>query len=116
MQIHTKRIYEQAAESDGSRILVDRVWPRGISKQKADIVFWAKDMAPSSALRQWYRHDPDKWSEFRRRYFHELQQNPDALQELRRYLEAGVVTLVYAARETHYNNATALKEFLEQNP
>lgn len=116
MQIYTKRIYAQADEADGHRILVDRVWPRGVSKQTADIVFWAKDLAPSSALRQWYGHDPDKWPEFRRRYFRELKQNPDALQQLLCYLEDGAVTLVYAARETHYNNATALKEFLEQNP
>lgn len=116
MEIHTKRIYDKAVKSDGCRILVDRVWPRGISKQSADIIFWAKDMAPSTALRKWFEHDPEKWSEFRRRYFTELKQNPDALQELRRHLECDVVTLLYAAREMHYNNATALKEFLEHNP
>jgi uncharacterized protein YeaO (DUF488 family) len=111
--LKTKRIYEKPAKSDGCRILVDRLWPRGISKVAARIDFWARKAAPSDALRRWYKHDPKKWGEFRRRYFVELKVHPEALSELRQNVGTGVTTLLFSSRETRLNNATALKEFLE---
>lgn len=113
MVIQTKRIYEQPAPSDGRRILIDRLWPRGISKERAQIDFWAKSIAPSNELRKWYQHDPSKWDEFRRRYFAELNANPEGLAELREHLGSGTVTLLFGSRELHLNNATALREYLE---
>lgn len=112
MKLRTKRIYEAAARSDGRRILVDRLWPRGVSKSKAAIDFWAKETAPSDDLRRWYKHDPEKWPEFRRRYFAELRSNPDGVAELRANLGKGTATLVFSSKETELNNAAALKEFL----
>lgn len=115
MQIKTKRIYEKPARSDGRRILIDRLWPRGISKEKAEVVFWAKSIAPSNELRKWYQHDPAKWEEFRKRYFAELDENPDGVAELREHLVGGTVTLLFSSRETELNNATALLEYLESS-
>jgi uncharacterized protein YeaO (DUF488 family) len=113
--ILTKRIYDETAKADGCRILVDRLWPRGVSKEAAGIDFWAKSIAPSDALRLWYQHDPQKWAEFRKRYFAELDSNPSGLSELRDNLGKGVVTLLYSSRETRLNNATALRDYLEGN-
>ena len=113
-EICIKRIYEPAAADDGHRILVDRLWPRGISKQRAAVDFWARAVAPSDALRQWYRHEADKWPEFKRRYFAELQANGDGVTELREHLRHDRVTLVFSSRETQLNNAHALREFLER--
>jgi uncharacterized protein YeaO (DUF488 family) len=110
--LRIKRVYENSEPSDGRRILVDRLWPRGVSKQEAAIDFWAKEIAPSNELRRWYQHDPEKWPEFRRRYFAELDSNPEAVAELRASLGQGTVTLVFASRETELNNASALQEFL----
>ena len=115
MKLRTKRIYEDPAKSDGRRILVDRLWPRGISKAIAKIEFWAKDISPSNELRRWYQHDPEKWPEFRRRYFKELAQNPDGVAELRANLGKGTVTLVFSSKELKLNNASALAEYLEAN-
>ncbi len=115
MKLRTKRIYEDPAESDGRRILVDRLWPRGVSKENAKIDFWAKAISPSNELRRWYQHDPEKWSEFRRRYFKELAKNPDGVAELRANLGKGAVTLVFSSKETKLNNASALAEYLEAN-
>jgi len=115
MTIRTKRIYETPTRSDGRRILIDRLWPRGVSKQNASIDFWAKKAAPSHELRRWYQHDSEKWPEFRRRYFAELESNPVGLAELRANLGKGTVTLVFSSKETELNNATALKEFLESD-
>jgi uncharacterized protein YeaO (DUF488 family)/GNAT superfamily N-acetyltransferase len=115
VKLRTKRVYDAPAPRDGRRILVDRLWPRGVSKQKAQIDYWAREVAPSPALRRWYRHDPEKWPEFRRRYFAELGAKPDALSELRRNLGQGVTTLVFSSREAKRNNAAALKEFLEMD-
>lgn len=112
MQLHLKRAYEPAAKSDGQRILVDRLWPRGVSKEKLDAV-WLKDLAPSAALRNWFGHRPERWGEFLRRYFAELDANPEAVAELRRHLRAGPVTLVYGARDETHNQAVALREYLE---
>ncbi len=115
MQIYTKRIYDPPSDSDGQRILIDRIWPRGLSREKARLDYWARDCAPSTELRKWYHHDPDKWEEFRKRYFAELNAAPQALETLRPYLQ-GKVTLLFASRETSLNNATALKQYLQQNP
>ena len=113
MLIHIKRIYEKAAASDGARILVDGLWPRGFSKEKAGVDFWAKAIAPSAELRKWYRHDHDKWQEFKKRYFAELNANPDALEEFCGHLQSDVVTFVFSSKETKLNNAAALKEYME---
>lgn len=111
--IRTKRIYDAVAAEDGCRILIDRIWPRGVSRERAALDFWARDIAPSDALRKWYRHDADKWPEFRRRYFSELRDNAQAVAEFREYLHHDTVTLLFSSRETQFNNAQALSEFLE---
>ena len=113
MKLFTKRVYDNPSKSDGRRILIDRLWPRGVSKERARIDFWAKDAAPSNELRRWYRHDPEKWDDFRRRYFAELANNPDAVAELRENLGKSSTTLVFGSKETEWNNARALKEYLE---
>ena len=113
MRLRTKRIYELPASADGRRILVDRLWPRGLTKTAAQIEYWARAVAPSTQLRRWYGHDPAKWKEFRRRYFAELDANPAGLAELRRHLVTGTVTLLYSSKEERLNNATALREYLE---
>ncbi len=114
MQVKIKRIYDPASPHDGQRILVDRLWPRGISKEKADIVFWARQLAPSHELRRWYGHDPAKWEEFKSKYFLELEANPLELEKLLEYLRRAPVTLLYGSTETKLNNAVALKEYLER--
>jgi len=113
MKLQTKRIYEEPARSDGRRVLIDRLWPRGVSKSSASIDSWLKEVAPSHELRRWYQHDPEKWPEFRRRYFAELDENADCVAELRARLGKGTATLVFSSKEAELNNATALKEFLE---
>jgi uncharacterized protein YeaO (DUF488 family) len=113
MQISLERIYLKSSVSDGRRILVDRLWPRGISKEAARIDFWAKSVAPSNELRRWYQHDPAKWVEFRERYFSELDANPEGLDELRSQLASGNVTFVFSSKEERLNNAAALREYLE---
>jgi uncharacterized protein YeaO (DUF488 family) len=113
MRISLKRVYEPAARSDGFRILVERLWPRGLSKKDAKIDLWAKEAAPSAELRRWFDHRPERWPEFRRRYFRELDSRDDALQPIRERVRAEHVTFVFASRETRFNNAVALKEYLE---
>ena len=113
MAIDLKRAYDPPAKSDGRRILVDRVWPRGIAKEDLQIDAWLKDLAPSTELRKWFGHDPTKWDEFRKRYARELEQHADALEELVEKARAGHVTLVFSAKDTERNNAAALKEHLE---
>jgi uncharacterized protein YeaO (DUF488 family) len=112
--ISLKRAYDPPARTDGCRILVERLWPRGLTKQKARIDLWAKDAAPSTELRRWFGHDPDKWTEFKRRYFGELQEQEDAVQAIRARVRAGHVTFVFASREPRFNNAVALKEYLDR--
>jgi uncharacterized protein YeaO (DUF488 family) len=112
VRIQTKRIYEPPDPADGQRILVDRLWPRGVSKAAARIDYWAKETAPSTPLRRWYGHEPAKWKEFRRRYFAELGKNTAGLAALRRHLGKGTVTFLYAAKEQRFNDATALREYL----
>ena len=110
----TKRVYEPSEDRDGERVLVDRVWPRGIRKEQARIDRWIRELAPSTALRKWFDHDPEKWEAFRQRYRAELQsgEGEALLRELADHVRTGNVTLVYAARESRYNNAEALKGFL----
>lgn len=110
-----KRIYAPPAKSDGHRILVDRLWPRGLSKQKAKVDHWLRDIAPSTALRKWYGHDPARWTEFRRRYAKELKAEPGAVKELRSLLKAHpTVTLLFSSKEEKLNNAVALKAYLRK--
>ncbi|MGH6919972.1 MAG: DUF488 domain-containing protein, partial [Geminicoccaceae bacterium] len=105
MSIDLKRAYDRPAGSDGHRILVDRIWPRGITKADLRIDAWLKDLAPSDDLRKWFGHDPNKWDEFKKRYARELEQRPDALEELVETAKAGHVTLVFGAKDTEHNNA-----------
>ena len=115
MTLNVKRVYEPSAKSDGVRVLVDRLWPRGVSKADAKIDVWAKELAPSTELRKWYQHDPEKWDEFRTRYFAELGTKAADLEELRRQIGNGPATLVFGSKETELNNAAALREYLEQS-
>ena|ERR1035437_6661003 len=111
--IQLKRAYEAESEEDGPRFLVERLWPRGIKKENLAVEEWLKNVAPSAALRRWFNHDPEKWSEFRRRYFRELEKHPIAWHPLLARVRRGRVTLVYSSRDTKHNNAVALKVFLE---
>ncbi|HEU0162080.1 MAG TPA: DUF488 domain-containing protein [Rhizomicrobium sp.] len=111
MAIRIKRIYEPADEKDGLRILVDRVWPRGISRADAKITVWEKDVAPSTDLRKWFGHRPERWPEFRTRYRAELKHNP-AVDALRKLVRGKTVTLLYGARDTEHNQAVVLAAFL----
>lgn len=111
--IQLKRAYDPADTRDGTRFLVERLWPRGVRKTALPLEAWLKDVAPSTALRRWFGHDPKKWSEFRRRYFHELSANVDALEVIIKASHSGPVTLVYSSHDTVHNNAVALKDFVE---
>jgi len=113
MDIRLKRAYDPVEKDDGQRVLVDRIWPRGISKDKARIDWWPKDIAPSKELRQWFGHDPGKWDEFQERYFQELQEHIQLLEDLRKMAGRSRVTLVFSSREERINNAVALKDYLE---
>jgi uncharacterized protein YeaO (DUF488 family) len=113
--IKLKRAYKPASKDDGLRFLVERLWPRGVSKQKAKIDLWLKTVAPSTELRQWYGHDPARWPQFRTRYRAELKGQGDVLALLRYVTEERTVTFVYAARDEERNSAVALKEFLERD-
>ena len=112
MTIRIKRVYESPEPDDGSRFLVERLWPRGIKKEGLTIDGWLKDAAPSTELRRWFGHDPAKWNEFRRRYAAELAACPDALRPLRQAARRGNVTLLYSARDTEHNSAVVLKGYL----
>lgn len=112
MTIALKRAYEPPTAADGYRVLVERLWPRGLSKAQAKVDLWAKEAAPSTALRIWFGHDPKKWQEFKRRYAAELQQQADILDAIAARARAGRVTFVFASREERFNNAVALKDFL----
>ena len=113
--IRLKRAYERAAAADGRRFLVERLWPRGVTRAALRLDAWLKDVAPSAALRTWYAHDVKNWPEFRRRYLAELKANADALAPLRAAARAGAVTLVFASRDADHCSALVLKEFLEQH-
>lgn len=112
MALKLKRVYEPPAPDDGFRILVDRLWPRGLARKSARVDLWLKDIAPSRALRQWFAHDPKRWRPFRARYFRELDANPDAVATLRDHASRGTVTLLYAARDERYNDAVALQAYV----
>lgn len=113
MPIAVKRVYEPPSPNDGLRVLVDRLWPRGLTKSAARIDLWARELAPSNELRQWYAHDAKKWPMFRRRFFAELKIRADTLQSLALQARKQKVTLLFASREPRLNNAFALKQFLE---
>lgn len=110
--IRLKRAYERPAATDGVRILIDRLWPRGVRKADAAIDEWAKDLAPSTALRKWFGHDPARWDEFRRRYAREVRGHADELDRLRALAGKGPVTLVYSARDEQHNDAVVLRELV----
>jgi uncharacterized protein YeaO (DUF488 family) len=113
--IKVKRIYELPQEEDGSRILVDRLWPRGLQKGKAKIDLWLKEIAPSDDLRKWFAHDPKKWEEFKKKYEKELVKKQELLDEIRKEeKEKGTATFLYSAKDTEHNNAVALKALLER--
>lgn len=112
--VRIRRVYDPPEPEDGFRILIDRVWPRGVSKEEARVDEWRRDLAPSTELRRWFGHDPARFDEFRRRYRAELEQAADALDELVERARDGVVTLVYGARDTEHNNAVVLRELLEE--
>ena len=113
--VYTKRIYEAKAAKDGLRVLVDRLWPRGVSKAEAALDLWLKDAAPSTELRKWFAHRPDRWDEFRRRYVRELQ-STTAIQQLRELSQKGAVTLLYGAKDKEHNEAVALATLLDHDP
>ena len=113
--IQLERAYDAESRKDGTRFLVERLWPRGVKKSSLKIESWLKDVAPSTKLRQWFSHDPAKWEEFRRRYFAELKANPDAWQPLLTAARHGTLTLVYSSHDTEHNNAVALQEFLQHH-
>jgi uncharacterized protein YeaO (DUF488 family) len=112
--LKTKRVYESAESSDGVRFLVERLWPRGMKKEKLNMAAWLKDVAPSANLRSWFAHDPLKWREFQQRYRAELESNPDAWKPILERAKHGDVTLLYSARDTERNSANLLKFFLEE--
>jgi uncharacterized protein YeaO (DUF488 family) len=113
MVILLKRAYEKPSPQDGKRILVERLWPRGLRKEEANIDQWPKEIAPSTELRKWYSHDPNKWSEFKRRYWLELETKKDAIKQLSIEAKKGNVTFVFGSKEEKLNNAVALKEYIE---
>ncbi len=112
MKINIKRVYAKSSKADGKRILVDRLWPRGLTKEKAAIDLWLKDISPTTELRKWFDHDPDKWKEFQKKYRKELTKNKEQVSLLNKQLKKGAVTLVYAARDEEHNEALVLKEWL----
>lgn len=112
MTVHIKRIYEPKEDKDSTRILVDGLWPRGLSKQDAAVDVWLKEIAPSPALRRWFGHDPAKWTEFQRRYREELEKNASAVEELERRIGNSKATLLYAAKDVQHNHAIVLQRFL----
>lgn len=116
MAIAVKRVYDPPSVTDGVRVLVDRLWPRGLAKEKAQVDHWVPEIAPSTELRRWFGHDPAKWEEFRRRYFRELDRSTEIVSRLAELAARQQVTLLFGAREARFNNAVALKEYLEARP
>ena len=110
--LHLRRVYEPATPADGVRVLVDRLWPRGLSKADAAVDRWMKELAPSTELRQWFGHDPDRWPEFRRRYTKELRQHGSELERIRELAAERSVTLLFGARDEEHNDAVVLREVL----
>lgn len=116
MKVRVKRIYEPAAATDGVRILVDRLWPRGISKSDAKLDLWLPDIGPSTVLRRWFNHDPERWMEFRRRYHAELKKKEALLSTIRKHAKGRPVTLLYSTNDEQHNQAVALQDFLVKRP
>ena len=114
MKVKIKRVYEQPSSDDGSRILVDRLWPRGLTKEKARVDLWLKEIAPSTELRKWFGHDPAKWKSFRVRYEAEIRDHDDLIEMLKDIARTGAITLLYGARDEKHNEALVLKQFLER--
>jgi uncharacterized protein YeaO (DUF488 family) len=114
MPIKIKRVYEQSEKDDGTRVLVDRLWPRSLSKEKAGVDIWLKEIAPSTELRKWFGHDPEKWKGFQRRYETELSHNGPLIEMLTEKAKLGPITLLYGARDQEHNEAHVLKKFLER--
>lgn len=114
MKIKIKRVYEEPEKEDGFRILVDRIWPRGLSKEKAKVDLWLKEIAPSTELRKYFGHKAEKWEEFRRRYLQELQEQKDGISQVREQMKEKNITLVYAAKDTCRNQAVVLLEVLKK--
>ncbi len=112
--VKIKRVYDPVSADDGKRVLIDRLWPRGITKEKAHVDEWMKEIAPSTGLRIWFSHDPAKWQEFRKRYRKELEDHAALLEKLRAEAKKGTVTLVFASKDVEHVNAVVLKELLEQ--
>lgn len=110
--IQVKRIYEASHAQDGFRILVDRLWPRGIKKEQAKIGLWLKEISPSDSLRKWFNHEPEKWEEFKQRYFKELDQKQDLVEQLTLHAKKSNVTILFSAKDEAHNNAVALREYL----
>lgn len=110
MKIKIKRVYAQPSAEDGKRILIDRLWPRGLTKEKARVDLWLKEIAPSTELRKWFAHDPDKWDEFKKRYLKELKANSQAVEALKQEFSKGKVTLVYGAKDEEHNDAVVIQE------
>ena len=113
MKVKIRRVYEEAKREDGKRILVDRLWPRGLRKAEVKVDLWLKEIAPSTALRKWFSHEPSKWEEFKKRYSVELEKNNEQISLLEREVSEGKVTLVYGAKDQEHNGAVVLREFLE---
>lgn len=114
-KIQIKRVYDEASESDGKRILVDRLWPRGVSKERARLDLWLKEIAPSDELRRWFNHDPMKWDEFQARYRDELKANPVAVDKLRKACASQKLTLLFGARDEEHNEAVVLRTYLQES-
>jgi uncharacterized protein YeaO (DUF488 family) len=114
MGFRLKRVYDNPAKADGRRVLVDRVWPRGLTKEKAHIDEWLKEIAPSTRLRKWFGHDPARWEEFKKRYAAELKDQREQVEQLAQQARKRTVTLLFGAKDIEHNNAVALKEFLEK--
>jgi len=110
--VRVRRVYEPPQDDDGARVLIDRLWPRGLKRESLHLAEWIRDLAPSDALRNWFKHDPKKWDEFRRRYFAELDSKPHVWKRLLEIADRGTVTLLYSAKDTEHNNAIALREYL----
>jgi uncharacterized protein YeaO (DUF488 family) len=111
-RLMTKRIYDPPSAGDGARILIDRIWPRGVSKDAAELTEWLKEIAPSTSLRQWFHRDQTRWTEFGRRYRAELDANPEAVARLCDFLKGGPITLLYASRDRKHNHAAVLADYL----
>lgn len=113
-KVAIKRVYEKPEKADGFRILIDRLWPRGLSKETASVDLWLKEIAPSTGLRQWFGHDPEKWKDFQKRYREELKSHKEEMKILKEKIAEGMVTLVYAARDEEHNDAVVLQQVLEK--